>query len=107
MENLQTLQQLCRALSNKRPWKKTIILLHDSARPKTSSVHGQVLDEVLKRIHHPHYKFDLAFILQSVRVCKGSHAWPSTVHIELLKRGYVAKGMFRRLEWWQIFIDWD
>lgn len=31
----------------------------------------------------------------------------STMQKELLKRGSVAKGMFRHLEWWQIFIDWD
>jgi len=35
MENIQTLHELCRVLRNKYPWKKTIILLHDSARPNT------------------------------------------------------------------------
>lgn len=61
MENLQAFQELCRALRNKRPWKKTIILLHDSARPNT--VHGQDSDEVLKLKHHPPYGFDLTFVL--------------------------------------------
>jgi hypothetical protein len=76
MENLQTLQELYRALRNKRPWNKTIALLLNSARPNTSSVHGQDSDEVLKLIHHPPYRFDLAFLIAVFRVCKGSDAWP-------------------------------
>ena len=31
--------------------------------PHRSSVHGQDSDEVLKRIHHPPYRFNLTFVL--------------------------------------------
>jgi len=106
-ENLQTLQELRRAMCNKCPWKKTIILLDDSARLNAVRL-------CTNRIWMKPWNLSTIHPTGLTRPSSCSLFWfvkdqmrGHTMENELLKRGSVGKGMFRHLEWWQILIDWD
>jgi transposase len=57
---VQTLNKLCRALREKRPKKKTVILQHDNAKPHTARLTLQTIQKNgWELLPHPAYSPDL------------------------------------------------
>jgi hypothetical protein len=113
---VQTLNKLRRALREKRPKKKTVILQHDNARPHTARLTLQIIQKNgRKLLSHPPYSPDLApSDYHLFGPLKGHHydtdeAVQEAVQSWLRGAGtdFYRRGMFKILQRWQKCIDRD
>jgi histone-lysine N-methyltransferase SETMAR len=107
----QTLNKLRRALREKRPKKKTVILQHNNGRPHTARLTLQTIQRnEWEMLSHPAYSPDLATTDDHLfgplkDHLRGHHYETDEAVQEAVQRGagtaFYQRGMFKILQHWQ------
>jgi histone-lysine N-methyltransferase SETMAR len=110
---IQTLNKLCRALREKRPKKKTVILQHDNARPHIARMTLQTIQKKSWEIlSHPPYIPDLAprrlsLVRALERAQLRGHHCETDEAVQEAGTDFYSRGIFKILQRWQKCTDRD